>query len=574
MEKVIFAKYVNDRGEKYRLRTEIVKHEDGSRSVRKLPCGKYGMDRLRYIEKTCRVLTEEFSGSFLKINKVELSYDRLNIDYVEGNSLAYEVEKCEEQNDVKAYVNLVTGFADELRRIAREDFTVTDSFTEVFGEVPAGISDKSFKVSDIDLIFSNVIVKDGKYTIIDYEWTYHFSVPLGYIMYRIYKYSKKPKEVFLADEEYKRILGIDDTLIPVYERMEESFQASTVKGHAPLWRLYDTIGKGLYNPQEEMLKSAEELELRRIQIKKGYGTEREEENDYIFPMPDINGDITIDIKVDSEIKFLQIAPASRRCSVYLKEFTGFNGERYQVDWDSNGVSADKELITFDTTSPQLWTYDFREGITSLRVVLNIDYLGNTNTAKYAELQNIAKMSENKDTEISSLKEMMDSLSLVLSETKDKLASLEEERDGLAEQAKNLSEICEGRQNEINLLKACVSDKDKMLEDKDKKLEEKMQWIYQRDDVIRAKMNEISLHKKEKKRTDKISEENARTINELGEKIDGMSIELDSLKGEIESLCQKLGETEQKYQELAKEHGRVVNSTCWKITKPLRKIKRH
>lgn len=37
--------------------------------------------------------------------------------------------------------------------------------------------------SNIDLIFENIILGD-KYTIIDYEWSLDFPVPIEYIMFR------------------------------------------------------------------------------------------------------------------------------------------------------------------------------------------------------------------------------------------------------------------------------------------------------------------------------------------------------------------------------------------------------
>lgn len=60
---------------------------------------------------------------------------------------------------------------------------MTEKFKEVFGDVtlPDGLMAREY--SNIDLIFENVILGD-KYTIIDYEWSFGFPVPVEYIMFR------------------------------------------------------------------------------------------------------------------------------------------------------------------------------------------------------------------------------------------------------------------------------------------------------------------------------------------------------------------------------------------------------
>ena len=54
-------------------------------------------------------------------------------------------------------------------------FEQTESFEKVFGSMALKEQMAATEVTDIDLIFSNIIVDaDGTWTVIDYEWTFLF----------------------------------------------------------------------------------------------------------------------------------------------------------------------------------------------------------------------------------------------------------------------------------------------------------------------------------------------------------------------------------------------------------------
>ena len=45
------------------------------------------------------------------------------------------------------------------------------------------------ETADIDLIFSNILLtEDGKRHVLDYEWTFEFPVPAGFLAYRAIHY--------------------------------------------------------------------------------------------------------------------------------------------------------------------------------------------------------------------------------------------------------------------------------------------------------------------------------------------------------------------------------------------------
>lgn len=66
-----------------------------------------------------------------------------------------------------------------------KEFTISDKFIKIFGNVEIPIQTKSFKVSNIDLIPQNIIIDENKeYRIIDCEWVFDFEIPRDFILYR------------------------------------------------------------------------------------------------------------------------------------------------------------------------------------------------------------------------------------------------------------------------------------------------------------------------------------------------------------------------------------------------------
>ena len=65
------------------------------------------------------------------------------------------------------------------------------------------------KVSNLDLIFPNIILTDGTWNVIDYEWTFEAEVPLKFIIHRaIYLYCQSAKRKVLEEMGIYQMFGI------------------------------------------------------------------------------------------------------------------------------------------------------------------------------------------------------------------------------------------------------------------------------------------------------------------------------------------------------------------------------
>ena len=91
----------------------------------------------------------------------------LRFEYLKGETLEELLDDALFANDRYTFVFLVDEYKDYIRYNAQKP------------------------VSDYDLIFQNIIVQDGNWTVIDYEWTYPESID--------------PEEIIKRGEEYKSL---------------------------------------------------------------------------------------------------------------------------------------------------------------------------------------------------------------------------------------------------------------------------------------------------------------------------------------------------------------------------------
>ncbi len=113
-----------------------------------------------------------------------------------------------------------------------EPFSPTDGFAVVFGEKEmetlAGSSAACLRVSNIDLLFENVMLTDDGNYCLDYEWVFDFPVPIDYIRYRILFYAYRQFKSLLDGwgtlEEWLGQFGITPEAGALYDSMERNFQ--------------------------------------------------------------------------------------------------------------------------------------------------------------------------------------------------------------------------------------------------------------------------------------------------------------------------------------------------------------
>jgi len=228
MDRLLYEKLSNERNPKYNIITDIVER-DGTKVVIKRPYDQAGVDNIKRIYDSYRGLQEVLQGSDFCVNqsKLLLATDGVNTeannlinDGIQdfNNGIRIESEFLEGSHitadDAPAFIEAVK----KAYMPHALEFTPTEDFIEVFGQVdlPRGVL--AAKYLDIDLIFDNVIKTEAGWQIIDYEWTFDFLVPINYVFYRASKFSDLPEH----------LVEISDAERAVYQQMEDHFQSKYI----------------------------------------------------------------------------------------------------------------------------------------------------------------------------------------------------------------------------------------------------------------------------------------------------------------------------------------------------------
>jgi hypothetical protein len=343
-----YVKYSNDRAPEYAIKTEIIRYENGQKTVRKYPVGSQSSEHIRQMYAAYGQLAERYEGSRLAINKCVLHDTQKELyaefEFVEGVPLSEIMDECLERGDIDGFHRY---FKEYLERI---DYN---------NEYPA---------ADFDLIFSNILVDGDNWTLIDYEWTFGRAIETKELAFRaIYCYLlENEKRERLDTDRIMEVLAITEEDAEAYRKQEMDFQKFVTGKHMSMSQIRNLIGCKISVPQKWIDRYEDAAELNRVQIYEDRGEGCSEENSY-FVQDAYQGDklISFEISVGADVKTLRIDPAFYSCIVKLSEIT-FNGMKVPIGRRkilmSNGriikaaKSSDTDCpdIVFSTDDPNIY----------------------------------------------------------------------------------------------------------------------------------------------------------------------------------------------------------------------------
>ena len=251
--RTVYVKYSNERGPRFQIRTDIVQMEDGLLHVYKYALKTQGNEHIESIGRAYDALSKNYSDSRITFCDCKMEGGAARFSYIEGATLQNVMELALQNND-KSLIHSI--LADYIERIKNdggdEKFELTEAFAAVFGDkIPDGDM-QAAKVSDIDMIFSNIIVPDAKiqqartvpWTVIDYEWTFLFPIPKLFIIYRALYFAYY--QIFchsdITLEQLMEIAKITPEQQKCFARMEEKFQRYLGKDALPVRNMQRMIG--------------------------------------------------------------------------------------------------------------------------------------------------------------------------------------------------------------------------------------------------------------------------------------------------------------------------------------------
>lgn len=344
---VKYVKYSNDRDPQYAIRTQISREKNGEAVVRKYPLGEAAREHVRGMAVAYESLLQKYQGGNLCINRctlVDAQEVYAEFEYVNGTPLSELMDRCLEREDIQGFQRY---FREYVERIGYHS---------------------DYPAADFDPIFSNILVDDDTWTLIDYEWTFGKPIDTKELAFRaVYCY--------LLEEEKRSRLNLDWILQELnlseeeaehFKEQEMVFQKFVTGERLSMAQLRDMIGYPVTVPQKWIHRYQDSENVNRVQIYEDLGNGYQEEASY-FVQDAYQGEnlIELELTVGSQVKMLRIDPAMDSCMVKILEMT-FNGETVPLEKRkmliTNGRIAkpmDREegiyrpSIVFPTTDPNI-----------------------------------------------------------------------------------------------------------------------------------------------------------------------------------------------------------------------------
>ena len=353
---IIYTKYSNERRRAFCIRTDIRTDEAGEKYVCKLPAFPEAKAHIQGLEKACRGLQADLSGSGLTVNACTLKTEpdgsiTAHFPFCTGQTLEEKLDTIWKKEGEEALIREIrryfSMFAD-----TEEPFAETEAFRQVFGAVQFTRPQYSRGISDIDLIFANALETETGYELIDYEWTFDFPIPVRYLLYRcLYYYTLgNANRDALVQRNLYEVFDITDEEQEQFAAMERQFQAYMLGAYIPVWQLYDCISEGVL-PIRPMIEQAgpREKSMRMVDVffddGRGFGTWNATRYQ-VAP----GSRVSLRIPLPQGTKALRIDPCAAR-SVVRVESVRQGGEALGVS--ANAAMAPNGDYIFDTEDPQL-----------------------------------------------------------------------------------------------------------------------------------------------------------------------------------------------------------------------------
>ena len=286
---VDYAKYSMDRDDEFCIVTSICEGVTGKTVVKKA-LYESGRKHIADIKKAYDELSKRFEGSELNINSV-LEYDenegRIVFDYIEGRTLEELLDECVLNSD-------------------------EEGFKKLFDKYKSLVSYNSeYGVIDDDLIFSNILVNEKGWYLIDYEWVrFEAGKSEDVIARAIINY-------LLPDNFRNRIREWIDCDVR-YD--EQAFMQRVLNHNKGMSDIRHNIGKGVYN-LDYLTDRVAALDIK-VQVYEDFGEGFKEENSYYLVDIKKHGpNLILNIPIKEGVKNLRVDPGDKPVRFYVNRIT-------------------------------------------------------------------------------------------------------------------------------------------------------------------------------------------------------------------------------------------------------------
>lgn len=352
MKNIVYVKYSCERSEKFKIKTCIIKDGDNY-IVEKSPLCSAAKAHTDNIYNMYVELCKNNLSDSVVINKCTRADDAVSFEYISGPTLEEKLDSLidlkqydELDKEMRAYFAAVFNVKNKVR------FESCGEFEKVFGNVCPDGEYECAGVSNIDIIFGNVILNNG-YNIIDYEWTFDFAVPFKYIIYRAlstYIIGHSKRRILLENGIYDSF-DISDKEIAAFEEMERNFQKFVVGESFSTRAFYNDLKPEKHFVLDDVYVKERDRGLYAVDIYFDRGEGISGESD--LKLYDVNdgGSAHFKVKVPENACAVRIDPVSECCIIEGLRITDENGS--EAEYISNGCTFGDGCIVFADNDPNL-----------------------------------------------------------------------------------------------------------------------------------------------------------------------------------------------------------------------------
>lgn len=375
-EEISYVKFSNDRGRAHNIVTYLTRSKDGRQHLLKVPDGIQADRQIEKMRSTCRILKELYAGTRFRINDYIDRENGVEFAFLSGHTMEEELDGLLERGEAAQARHQLLAVLKEIGSCKdMQEFQLTEDFQVVFGNaaLPEGLL--AAPASDIDMIMPNIFIEeDGSWTVIDYEWSFHFPIPVHFIFYRAIRYyadTTADRRAIGLGELYEAA-GITEEEQYLYSRMEESFQNYVLSGHKPMRQKYRESGKPAYHVTS-VLHVVDEFERRRaLQIYFDMGNGFSEDHTRTYHSKALDGTYCLEIPVGGNVERVRIDPGSQACTVDIRRIAWRRNPQEMTSFISNGHKLSGNLYLFDTDDPNILLTELPDGERTLLVDVRID----------------------------------------------------------------------------------------------------------------------------------------------------------------------------------------------------------
>ena len=351
-EKIIYSKFLNDRSDNFSLRMDIERKGDGRRVLKKVPMHKHAHKHMQTIHQCYTLLEDLINPSSVVISpcSVDAMEDNILFDYY--TDLDKIISTLMEENNSKKAIDIIHQTITTVKKLENGIFEESGAFRKIFGACPIQ-NVPAIKGVAINFLFQNLKYEKKQLRLFNYEWAFHFEIPVNYVIFRMVHYltNENIQKENLFDE-----YGINSNEQQIYQHMEMKFQQSYVNGGKK--RLSDsTIIKPKYEINEQFIH--EIFASRFVKIYYNYGQGFSEDNAIVVPFVVRNVN-KVRIPYDEKVKELRIDPMEEPGIIKVKKlFLEEQEQMGKVDYHTNGIDIESEIFLFEDNDPWIMIENLR-----------------------------------------------------------------------------------------------------------------------------------------------------------------------------------------------------------------------